>query len=123
MKLIINGSSMTPIYEQIMEGIRRMIASGELADGDALPSVRARANELQISALTVKKAYDRLEEEGLTHTVHGKGTFVAQVNPALVAEQHRQEIEADMDRLLTKAKLYGMEKEEVLEILELIWEE
>ena len=123
MKLIINGSSMTPIYEQIMEGIRRMIASGELTDGDALPSVRALANELQISALTVKKAYDRLEEEGLTHTVHGKGTFVSQVNPALVAEQHRQEIEADMDHLLTKAKLYGMEKEEVLEILELIWEE
>ena len=123
MKLIINGSSMTPIYEQIMEGIRRMIASGELSDGDALPSVRALANELKISALTVKKAYDRLEEEGLTRTVHGKGTFVSQVNPALVAEQHRKEIEADMDHLLTKAKLYGMEKEEILEILELIWEE
>ena len=123
MRLIINSSSMTPIYEQIMEGIRGMIVSGELTDGDALPSVRNLANELKISALTVKKAYDRLEEEGLTRTVHGKGTFVSQVNPALVAEQHRKEIEADMDHLLTRAKLYGIEKEEILEILELIWEE
>ena len=123
MRLIINTSSMVPIYEQIVESIRRMIASGELQGGEALPSVRTVANDLKISALTVKKAYDHLEEEGLTRTVHGKGTFVTRVNPALVAEQHRQEIETDMDHLLTKAKLYGMEKEEILEILELIWEE
>ena len=123
MKLIISTSSMIPIYEQIMEGIRKMIASGELANGDALPSVRTLANELRISVLTVKKAYDRLEEEGLTHTVHGKGTFVSQVDPALVAEQQRQEVEADMEKLIGKARAFGIGRAELRQILDVIWEE
>ena len=122
MKLIIQTSSMVPIYEQIMAGIREKIATGELQAGMALPSVRALANELKISALTVKKAYDRLEEEGLTHTVHGKGTFVAAVNPELVAEQQRQELEADMEALVTKARSYEVSAEELRQMLELFLE-
>ena len=123
MNIIISTASMVPIYEQIMDGIRKMIASGQLADGDALPSVRALSNELRISALTVKKAYDRLEEEGLTHTVHGKGTFVSQVNPALVAEQQRHEIESEMEKIVFKAKSYEIGNDELRQILELILEE
>lgn len=73
MKIIINHSSMVPIYEQIMEQIKAQVISGELKEGDLLPSVRAMAKELKISALTVKKAYDNLEEKGMTRTVHGKG--------------------------------------------------
>ncbi len=123
MKLIIQTSSMVPIYEQIMAGIKEKIATGELQAGMALPSVRALANELKISALTVKKAYDRLEEEGLTHTVHGKGTFVAAVNPELVAEQQRQELEADMEALVTKARSYEVSAEELRQMLELFLED
>ena len=114
---------MVPIYEQIMAGIKEKIATGELQAGMALPSVRALANELKISALTVKKAYDRLEEEGLTHTVHGKGTFVAAVNPELVAEQQRQELEADMEALVTKARSYEVSAEELRQMLELFLED
>ena len=123
MKLIIQTSSMVPIYEQIMAGIKEKIATGELQAGMALPSVRALANELKISALTVKKAYDRLEEEGLTHTVHGKGSFVAAVNPELVAEQQRQELEADMEALVTKARSYEVSAEELRQMLELFLED
>ena len=123
MKLIISTTSMVPIYEQIMEGIRKMIAEGELREGDALPSVRVLANELKISALTVKKAYDRLEEEGYTRTIHGKGTFVAQEDPALMAEQHRREIEAQMGALVARARVYGLKREELEQILDLVWEE
>ena len=123
MKLIISTTSMVPIYEQIMEGIRKMIAEGELREGDALPSVRVLANELKISALTVKKAYDRLEEEGFTRTIHGKGTFVAQEDPALMAEQHRREIEAQMGALVARARVYGLKREELEQILDLVWEE
>ena len=122
MKLMISTSSMIPIYEQIMDGIKKMIASGELSDQDALPSVRILANELKISALTVKKAYDRLEEEGLTRTIHGKGTFVTHANPALIAEQRRREMEEEMGKLVTRAKQYGLEKEELFQILDLMWE-
>ena len=69
MKIIINNSSMVPIYEQIMEQIKAQIISGELKENDILPSVRTMAKELKISALTVKKAYDNLEAEGMTVTV------------------------------------------------------
>ena len=75
MKIIINNSSMVPIYEQIMEQIKAQIISGELKENDILPSVRTMAKELKISALTVKKAYDNLEAEGMTVTVHGKGNL------------------------------------------------
>ena len=64
MRIIINNSSMVPIYEQIMEQVKSMIAGKELKENDILPSVRSLAKELKISALTVKKAYDLLEEEG-----------------------------------------------------------
>ena len=69
MKIIINSSSMVPIYEQIMEQIKAQIVSGKLKENDVLPSVRTLAKEQKISALTVKKAYDNLEQEGFTVTV------------------------------------------------------
>ena len=80
MHIIINHTSMTPIYEQIVSQIRADIINGDLSPGTALPSVRMLSRELKISALTVKKAYDYLEEEGLVHTVHGKGSFIAEAN-------------------------------------------
>ena len=87
MKIIINNTSMVPIYEQIMEQIKAQIISGELKENDILPSVRTMAKELKISALTVKKAYDNLEAEGMTVTVHGKGTYVAASNTQLMEEE------------------------------------
>ena len=87
MKIIINNSSMVPIYEQIMEQIKAQIISGELKENDILPSVRTMAKELKISALTAKKAYDNLEAEGMTVTVHGKGTYVAASNTQLMEEE------------------------------------
>ena len=80
MKLIINHSSMQPIYEQISGQIKNQIMHGELEEGKILPSVRTLAKELRISALTVKKSYDTLEQEGFINTVHGKGSFVSSAN-------------------------------------------
>ena len=73
MKLIINHSSMQPIYEQIVEQTKEKIMHGELTEETTLPSVRTLAKDLKVSALTVKKAYDALEQEGFVNTVHGKG--------------------------------------------------
>ena len=87
MKIIINNSSMVPIYEQIMDQIKAQITAGDLKENDVLPSVRTLAKELKISALTVKKAYDNLEEEGYTVTVHGKGTYVAAANTERMREE------------------------------------
>ena len=123
MHLIINTSSMVPIYEQIIAGIKRMIVEGELKNGDILPSVRTLSKELKISALTVKKAYDCLEEEGLTATVHGKGTYVRGASDEMLAEHRRFEIQNELEKTAKKAAQYGMTKEEVTELLQLIYEE
>ena len=91
MHIIINNSSMVPIYEQIMDQIKAAIVSGELAPNSVLPSIRALSKELKISALTVKKVYDNLEQEGFTVTVHGKGTYIAESNKELLMEEHLKE--------------------------------
>ena len=123
MKIIINNSSMVPIYEQIMEQIKAQIISGELKENDILPSVRTMAKELKISALTVKKAYDNLEAEGMTVTVHGQGTYVAASNIQLMEEERRKEVEADLETVIQKGRRCGMKEEEIRSLFELIMED
>ncbi|MBE5958247.1 MAG: GntR family transcriptional regulator [Lachnospiraceae bacterium] len=123
MNIIINTSSMVPIYEQIMDEIKAQIASGKLQSGEALPSVRALSAELKISALTVKKAYDKLEAEGYTATVHGKGSYVTGVNTEMIADQQRREIEKEFEKTINKAKQYGISSDEISELVNLILED
>jgi GntR family transcriptional regulator len=123
MKIIINNTSMVPIYEQIMEQIKAQIISGELKENDILPSVRTMAKELKISALTVKKAYDNLEAEGMTVTVHGKGTYVAASNTQLMEEERRKEVETDLEAAIQKGRRCGMKEEEIRSLFELIMED
>ncbi len=123
MKIIVNNSSMQPIYEQITEQIKAQVLKGLLGDGDVLPSVRALAKELKISALTVKKAYDFLEEEGFVVTVHGKGSFISAADASFLEEAWRREVEEGMERVVSKGREYGMSDDELRNILELIMEE
>mgnify|MGYP000025231034 FL=1 len=123
MKIIINNSSMVPIYEQLMEQIKSDIIQSELKEGEALPSVRTLAGELRISALTVKKAYDKLEEEGFVTTVHGKGTYVSASDKQLALEARQKVIEDDFDKVIDRALSMGMKKEEISEVVKLILDE
>ena len=123
MHIILNHSSMVPIYEQLMEQIKSDIIQSELKEGEALPSVRTLAGELRISALTVKKAYDKLEEEGFVTTVHGKGTYVAASNTQLMEEERRKEVEADLEAAIQKGRRCGMKEEEIRSLFELIMED
>ena len=123
MRIIINHSSMIPIYEQIVDQIKKQINNHTLKENDALPSVRSLAKELQISALTVKKAYDFLESEGLTKTIHGKGTFILDVNEEILLEETRKEIENYLEKAIQKGKQAGVSYEEIKEMLELLMEE
>ena len=123
MHIILNHSSMVPIYEQLMEQIKSDIIQSELKEGEALPSVRTLAGELRISALTVKKAYDKLEEEGFVTTVHGKGTYVAASNIQLMEEERRKEVEADLEAAIQKGRRCGMKGEEIRSLFELIMED
>lgn len=123
MNLIINNSSMQPIYEQIVGQIKEKIMNGELSQEEMLPSVRTLSKELRISALTVKKAYDALEQEGFIVTVHGKGSFISCMNQNLVQEEQRREVETSMESVIRKARCCGMTEEEIKELFELILEE
>lgn len=122
MKIIINSSLMVPIYEQIVDQIKLLIRNGELKENDNLPSVRTLSKELKISALTVKKAYDSLEEEGFTVTIHGKGTYVAAVKAELLLEEQKKELETDLEMAIQKGRRYGISDEDIRSLFELILE-
>lgn len=122
MKIIINTSLMVPIYEQIVDQIKMLIRNGELKENDNLPSVRTLSKELKISALTVKKAYDNLESEGFTVTVHGKGTYVAATNTELLLEEQKKELEADLEQAIQKGRRCGISDDDIKSLFELILE-
>lgn len=122
MKIIINTSLMVPIYEQITDQIKRLIRNGELKENDNLPSVRTLSKELKISALTVKKAYDNLESEGFTVTVHGKGTYIAATNTELLLEEQKKELEADLEQAIQKGRRCGISDEDIKNLFQLILE-
>lgn len=122
MKIIVNNSLMVPIYEQIVDQVKLLIRRGELKENDLLPSVRTLSKELKISALTVKKAYDSLEDEGFTVTVHGKGTYVAAFNAELLLEEQKKEVEADLEKAIQKGRRCGISDEDIRSLFELIME-
>lgn len=123
MHIILNHSSMVPIYEQLMEQIKSEIMNASLKENDALPSVRTLAGELRISALTVKKAYDKLEEDGFVTTVHGKGTYVTASDRQLALEARTKAVESDFQKAIDRAKVIGLSKDEILEIVTLLLDE
>lgn len=123
MNLIINHSSMQPIYEQITGQIKERILHGELQEDTMLPSVRTMAKDLKVSALTVKKAYDVLEKEGFIVTVHGKGSFVACGNQHMMLEEKRKEVETDLELAIRKGRSCGMNNEELRDLFSIILED
>jgi GntR family transcriptional regulator len=114
---------MTPIYEQIVDQIKTLIRNGDLKENDILPSVRTLSKELKISALTVKKAYDSLEDEGFTVTVHGKGTYVAATNTELLLEEQKKELENDLEKAIQKGRRCGISDEDIRKLFDLIMED
>ena len=113
---------MVPIYEQIVDQVKTLIRNGGLKENDILPSVRTLSKELKISALTVKKAYDSLEDEGFAVTVHGKGTYVASVNTELLLEEQKKELEADLEQAVQKGRRYGISDDDIKSLFDLIME-
>ena len=123
MHIILNHSSMVPIYEQLMEQIKSDIINSSLKEGEALPSVRSLAGELRISALTVKKAYDKLEGEALVTTNHGNGPYVTASDNQLALEARQKEAEADFEKVIDRALAMGMSREDILETVTLLLDE
>ena len=123
MELYISNAGQEPIYAQITRQIQEKILSGELREGDALPSIRALARDLRISVITTTRAYEDLEAAGFITTMPGRGSFVAPQNPALHREQALTQVEEALSQAIAAARRGGVNLEEVTETLNLLWEE
>lgn len=121
MKIIVSNSNSIPIYEQIKNQIINQIISGQLNEGEAIPSIRNLAQDIKISVMTIKKAYDELENEGYIISVQGKGTFVAPKNTELAKEQANKDIEEHILKIIEISNKFNIEKKEILDLFEYIY--
>lgn len=123
MDIIIVGDSAIPLYEQITKQLKEQILQGKLKKGSILPSIRALAKELKVSIITVKRAYEELEQEGFVETMPGKGTYVSMDNRERLMEIRKSQIEERLEEAVSSAKNIGMSLEELMECITLIYEE
>ena len=123
MNIIISNSSDIPIFLQIKNAIKEEIYNGNLQEKHSLPSVRVLANDLKISFLTVKRAYDELESEGYIKTIPKKGSFVAPRNLELMREEKLKEIQSLIEEIYDIAKMSNISNDEIEELFRIIFEE
>jgi GntR family transcriptional regulator len=123
MQLYIDNRSGAPIYDQIYSQIKDAILSGQVTEGEALPSIRALAKDLRISVITTKRAYDELESEGFIYTLPGKGCFVAERSTELLREENLKKIEEHMQEVRRLASACRLTENELDEMWRLQREE
>lgn len=123
MKIVIQSKGTLAIYEQIVNQLKQAIISRELVEGEALPSIRTLAAELQVSVITTKRAYEELEKEGLIRSVAGKGFYVCEFNRDYLREKQLMLLEKRFAEVITDARQMGLTKEEIIKIMSTLCEE
>ncbi len=123
MEIVISNKASRPLYEQISTQVKGQIMKGDLKAGEALPSIRSLAKSLQISVLTVQKAYDLLQEEGFIETTAGKGCFVSVQNQDFYLEEQQKKIEEHFNEAIEIARTSGIPLDKLLHLLTLLYEE
>ncbi len=123
MKIIISNSSEDPIYEQIIKQIKSQIISGDLKEGESIPSIRRLAKELGISVITTKRSYEELEKEGFIDTVGGKGSFVAQQNREFLREKKMRIVEEKLAEAVSEARMLDINLKDLNEMLSILYRE
>ena len=123
MKILISNTSDAPLYQQIKEQIIDAILKGELVEGDPLPSIRAFANDLKVSVLTIRRVYDDLEKEGFVNSQVGIGTFVSTSNVELLRDSKRRLVEQKMLEMIQTAKSLNISKDELNSMMDILYEE
>lgn len=123
MDILISNSCGRPIYQQIYNQVKNAILSGELREGDMLPSIRALAKDLRISVITTKRAYEELEQGGYIYTAAGKGCFVSQKSSGMVYEEHLKKIEEHMSEIARLAGSSGITEGQLIEMYRVLQEE
>lgn len=123
MNINIQSKSSIPIYEQIKNQIKESIIAGEMKEGEPIPSIRTLARDLKISVITTKRAYEELEKEGLIYSVAGKGFYVDNPDTGYLVEKKVQGLEEQLDAVLQLCKEAQLSKEEVKDMVDILWEE
>ncbi|GIN88792.1 GntR family transcriptional regulator [Heyndrickxia sporothermodurans] len=123
MQILISNNSKEPIYEQIYGQIKKQILTNVLVAGQALPSMRQLAKDLDISVITTKRAYEELEKKGFIYSVVGKGSFVSEQNHEMIKERKRKIVEEQLIMAIQNSKEIGIELPELKELLSLLYEE
>lgn len=123
MKILISNTSENPLYQQIKDQIKDAILKEELVEGDPLPSIRAFANDLSVSVLTIRRVYEELEKEGFITSQVGKGTFVSASNIELLRDSKRRLVEQKMQDMIHMAKTMGITKDELNAMMDILYEE
>ncbi len=123
MEIVVSNKASRPLYEQIVSQIKTQIMSGELKAGEALPSIRSLAKSLQISILTVQKAYDILQEDGFIETTAGKGGYVSVQNQDFYLEEQQKKIERCFNDAIEIARMSGIQLDQLISLLTLLYEE
>ena len=113
--LTLNYRDSRPIYEQIKDGLRRMIVTGAMQQDEKLPSVRALATQLSINPNTIQRAYNELESEGYIYSIPGKGSFAA--GDVGADESRKRELKEKVRELLAELRYLGVSEEELLALL------
>lgn len=123
MKIIIKPQGTLAIYEQIVNQLKNEIVTGGLMAGEALPSIRSLAGELEVSVITTKRAYEELEKEGLIRSVAGKGFYVCEYNQDYLKEKQLMMLEKRLLEVLTDCKRAGLSQGDVKDMVETLYEE
>ncbi|MDO4772447.1 MAG: GntR family transcriptional regulator [Bacillota bacterium] len=123
MNIIITNNRNKPIYEQITSQIKKMIMNGELKSGDNLPSMRSLAKSIQVSVITVQRAYEELQRDGFIETEVGRGTFVSGVNKEFYKEEQQKIIEDYLQKAILIAKENAISSDEVIRLIKILFSE
>lgn len=121
MKIVIKPQGTMAIYEQIVNQLKNVIVTGELKAGEALPSIRMLASDLQVSVITTKRAYEELEKEGLIRSVAGKGFYVCEYNQDYLKEKQLMMLEKRLSEVIEECKNAGLSKEEIMEMVQALF--
>lgn len=119
---LVNPKSKQPLYEQLVEQLRRQIVLGVMEAGAAMPSVRQLATELGINPNTIQKAYRRMEEEGMILSIPGKGSFVSD-NLADLLQKQRADRQNQLWQMLQSCREAGAAKDEIIQMVEAVYKE
>lgn len=117
MNIVIDNTSEDPIYKQIYDQISAQIIRGELKSDFCLPPIRTVAKELRISVITIKKAWEELEHNGLIYTMVGKGCFVAPLPSARLADKRNEMVSQKMAKDVEYSRSLGLTEEEIVELM------